>query len=138
MLSFSLETLLVVAVLVVATLSTLVDAVTSGDEQGTRLERARETAQADYEAGRIDHEQFERRLDILYDAGTEAVFHTSRTIDGIGEETAYELAVTYDDLAQLRRAAVGEADPALESVNGVGSNRAQAIETRLSPPERDA
>jgi competence protein ComGC len=137
MLPFSLETLLVVVVLTVAVLSTLVNVVTSGDEQSTRLEQARETVQADYEAGRIDHEQFEQRLDLLYDAGTEAVFHTTRTIDGIGGETAYELAVTYDDLAQLRCAAVGAADPALESVNGVGLNRAQAIQSRLSTPESE-
>lgn len=77
-----------------------------------------------YETGPMDYVEFGNRIAVIEAPGTERIMRAATRVDGIGPETAFELAAYFEgDYEAFRRADRGE----FETVNGVGSNRATAL-----------
>lgn len=91
------------------------------------LDDRREEIRSAYEEGRISHDRFAREIELLEDPSTEAVMHQVADVDGVGPATALEIAREYRRPEALEDATADD----LTSVNGVGENRARAIDRRL-------
>jgi len=77
-----------------------------------------------YETGPMDYVEFGNRIAVIEAPGTERIMRAATRVDGIGPETAFELAAYFEgDYEAFRRADRGE----FERVNGVGKNRATAL-----------
>ena len=77
-----------------------------------------------YETTQMDYVEFGDRIATLEQPGTERIMRDAIDVDGIGVETAYEIARTFQgDYDAYRNAGRNE----LERVNGVGENRATAL-----------
>lgn len=82
-----------------------------------------EQLQADFVDGRIDREEFERRLRFALDNDAEVVRAELTPVDGVGEKRAEELAREFGTVEAVRRAS----DDDLRSVDGIGEETADAI-----------
>ena len=97
------------------------------DQPGTveqYLNDHRAELQQRYETTRMDYVEFEDRITILELPGTERIMRDAIQVDGIGVETAFEIARTFQGDYEAYRDA-GRDD--LERVNGIGENRATAL-----------
>lgn len=87
------------------------------------LEARRERVREAYLEGRISKERYDDEIDLLLDPSTREVMYAVVDVDGVGPKTALEIARRYRSVDDLARADRDD----LESVNGVGENRAGAI-----------
>lgn len=108
--------------------ATLVSSTSSESADSVRrlLELRREAVRSDYAEGRMSHEQFAGEVELLEDPATERVMYAVTDVDGVGPRTALAVARRFRSIEQL--ASADRRD--LEAVNGVGSNRAGAIQER--------
>lgn len=94
------------------------------DQVEQYLNDRRSELQKRYETTEMGYVEFGDRVTILERPGTERVMHDAIAVDGIGVETAFEIARTFDgDYDAYRRADRDD----LESVNGIGENRSTAL-----------
>lgn len=88
------------------------------------LDDRRDELQQRYETTQMDYVEFGDCIAVLEQPGTERIMRDAIHIDGIGVETAYEIARTFQgDYDAYRSAGRSE----LERVNGIGENRATAL-----------
>lgn len=72
----------------------------------------------------MDYIEFGDRIAVLEQPGTESIMRDAIQVDGIGVETAYDIAPAFQgDYDAYRSAGRSE----LERVNGIGENRATAL-----------
>ena len=77
-----------------------------------------------YETGSMDYVEFGDQVALIEAPGTERIMRATTRVDGIGPETAFELAAYFEgDYEAFRRADTGK----FEQVNGVGENRVTAL-----------
>lgn len=91
------------------------------------LEQRREEIREEYELGKIGLDRYGREVELLEDPATASVMYAVTDVDGVGPATALEIAREYRRPENLEDAS--ESD--LRDVNGVGENRARAINRRL-------
>lgn len=92
------------------------------------LERERQKMNERYVTTKIiDVEELEQRAELLLSPGTEQIMRDAVQVDGIGPHTAFRIAELFDGDYQAYEQADRET---LESVNGVGENRATALLNR--------
>lgn len=88
------------------------------------LDNHRAELQERYETTQMDYIEFEDHITVLEFSGTERIMRDAIQVDGIGVETPFETARTFQgDYKSYRD--TGRDD--LERVNGVGENRATAL-----------
>jgi len=109
--------------LLVLGIAMLYDRVSPDDPDENSVEAAREA----YVAGEIDEAEFERRVETLVDPETDRIRTAVTPVQGIGPELSLAVAREFDSLEELRTADREE----LESVNGIGESRAEAIRARF-------
>lgn len=80
--------------------------------------------QSAYAEGRLTHSAFVNQIAVIEDPDTEKIIQDAITVDGIGVETALEIARTFNANYEAYRHADRDE---LERVNGVGENRATAL-----------
>jgi hypothetical protein len=94
------------------------------DAVGDYLDERESALRQRYETGPMDYLEFGDRVAVIEAPGTERIMRAATRVDGIGPETAFELAAYFDgDYEAFRRADRAE----FERVNGVGENRATAL-----------
>lgn len=107
-------------------LDDMTDERASASVAGT-LRAQREELDERYREGRMTFEEHERRIGLLEEPGTRKIMHHATDVDGVGPQTALEIARHFEgDFDAYRDADV----PELQRVNGVGPNRAQALLNR--------
>ena len=84
----------------------------------------RHELQQRYETTQMDYVEFGDRITVHEQPGTERIMRDAIQVDGIGVEVALEIAKTFEGDYEAYRDADREE---LESVNGVGENRATAL-----------
>jgi ERCC4-type nuclease len=90
-----------------------------GPERGT-VEHAKQL----YLDGEIDRGELERRVDVLQDPEAERIRAAVERVNGIGEQTSFDVAAEFRSLEALR-----DADrERLEEVPNIGPERARAIQ----------
>lgn len=88
------------------------------------LDERRDELQTQYAESKMTHRAFVNRIVVIEDPETEQIIRDAVTVDGIGPETALEIARTFNADYDAYRAAGRDE---LEKVNGVGENRATAL-----------
>lgn len=85
---------------------------------------------ARYADDEIDLQTFEQEVELVLDDRAQKIMTAVEEVGGVGPATASNIALRYASLDQVRAA-----DPEdLETVNGVGPQRAEAIAERLGEP----
>lgn len=79
-----------------------------------------------YETTRMDYVEFGDRIALLEDPDTPRIMRDAVVEDGIGPETAFNIAREFDDYEAYRDADKSD----YERVNRVGENRARALANR--------
>lgn len=100
----------------------------SGSDSVTAvIEDRRQELRGRYESGPMDYVEFGDQIAVLEDPGTEQIMREAITVDGVGPETAFEIAREFDgEYSEFRDADRDD----LVRVNGVGENRAGALMNR--------
>ncbi|WP_436346839.1 helix-hairpin-helix domain-containing protein [Natronorubrum sp. FCH18a] len=80
-----------------------------------------------YEAGDIDHAEYERQLEFLLDDRNDRIRHVVEDVNGVGEETSKAIAREFDSLDELRAADRER----LVGVPGVGEQTAETVLKRV-------
>lgn len=88
------------------------------------LDEEREALQQRYETTAMTYVEFGERITVLEDPGTERIIRDATDVDGIGPETALEIAATFGGDYEAYRTGSNED---LQAVNGIGPNRATAL-----------
>lgn len=105
---------------------TIILAVAVLEERGEDLSPV-EQAHRDYEAGRIDKQELEHRLDFHLDDRNETIREVVEQVSNVGEETSADIAREFDSLDELRRADRED----LTAIHGVAESTADAVLERV-------
>jgi len=81
----------------------------------------------DYEAGRIDEQELEHRLDFHLDNRNETIRKVVEQVSNVGEETSADIAREFDSLDELRRADQED----LTAIHGVAESTTDAVLARV-------
>lgn len=97
------------------------------DSKRTEREAALADAEARYVDGDLDETGFEREVELILDPWAAEIRERVEDVGGVGPATSANIALRFANLDAVRDADV----EALEDVNGVGEQKAEAIAERL-------
>ena len=98
----------------------------SSDAVDEYLEHREADLRDRYETTAMDYVEFGDRVAVLEAPGTERIMRDAIAVDGVGPDTAFAIARRFGGDYEAYRTADREQ---LESINGVGENRATALLT---------